>query len=102
MANLNITELANQGRDSNNNLLPAMQAPGIAVQNLAIGASSVPSAAVNGQTGVLRLSCDIACYYLVGSNPTVTTINGSYLPAGTIEFVPIAQGQSQKIAVIAG
>lgn len=99
MANLNITELASQGRDNGNNLLPVMKFPAVTIQNAAIGGSSVQSSAFNANTNVVRLSCDIACYVLIGSNPTVTTSNGLYMGAGTAEYVSVAP--SQKLAVIA-
>lgn len=100
MAHLNITELANQGRDTNNNLLPVMQMPAITVQDIAIGASSTQASAFQSQTGCIRISCDIPCAYLVGTNPTATA-QSTYMPAGTVEYLAVPVGQSFKIAVIA-
>lgn len=67
------------------------------------GTAGVSSAIANSTSSqykeiVVRLVSSTDCFYLPGSDPTATTANGHFLPAGTIEYVQISGGE--KISVI--
>ena len=67
------------------------------VTNLAIGGASARVALPSG-ADVVRISSDVACYYLLGdSSVTVASNTGVYLPAG-VEIIAI--GNHTYIAVI--
>lgn len=100
MANLNITEFAAQGRDSQNNLLPVMQMPALTVQNIAITGASAQSAVFQSQTGTIRVRTDIACAILIGTNPTALITSTMLDPVGS-EYFSVPTGGTYKIAVIA-
>ena len=100
MANINITELTSQGRDSNSLLLPIMQMPALTVQNVAIGATSVASATFQSQTGVIRVRADAACAVLIGTDPTAL-ITSTMLDANSAEYFSVPIGGAFKLAVIA-
>lgn len=61
------------------------------------GTSTQSSALVTG-SGKVRLCSDKNCYILFGTNPTVTTSNGIFLPARHVELFGCKA--DDKIAVI--
>lgn len=85
------------GRDSNGNTIQAMKQG--AVKNVDFDAHT-ESSAFQANTSLLRLCCDQDCYYLIAAAPVATTSNGTLLPAGAIDFVPVQAGQSFKISAI--
>lgn len=68
------------------------------VQNIAIGATSAQLTTKFGaETFQVRLCATSACYYVVSENASpvaATTANGSYLPAGVVEYVTVNPGQT--------
>ena len=99
MPTLFISEFISKQRDANNNLLPIVQMPPHVEMTVAIGASSVQSAAVNVRTGMVRIVSDVICSISVGTNPTATTAT-MRLAADAPEYFNIPLGQAFKIAVI--
>ena len=76
-----------------------IQALGIgAVQNVAIGAASVQSAAVSSSTRIVRVASTVDCWIIEGASPTVSATTGAFLPSGAPEYIRINPGD--KIAVI--
>jgi hypothetical protein len=68
------------------------------VQNVGVAVAHAESNAFGDATTVIRIVSTSACYYLIGKAPVATTSNGSYLPAGIIEFPQVCRGD--KISVI--
>lgn len=85
--------------------------PSSRVQNIAIGAASVQSTVfqvisqntINQDTGLsspsgpsgsthVRLAPTADCFVLFGTNPVVTVTNGFFLPAGSVEYIPVDVG----------
>lgn len=66
-------------------------------QSVAIGASSVASAAFQPGTSVIQVTPTVACFVKTGAAPTATT-SGMYLAAGVPVLIGVTGGQ--KIAVI--
>ena len=82
--------------DSNNNV---MQIVGYGTtQSIAIGGSSVQSAATGLDADVVRLVATSDCNIAIGANPTASPTTSAFLPAGVVEYVEITGGQ--KVAVI--
>lgn len=84
-------------RDRNGHLMPAARLPGLANQELTVGAASVQSAAFNANTTYIRLATTTACRFLVGRNPTALATS-AYLPANAVEYFGVNPGD--KVAVI--
>lgn len=63
-----------------------------------IGAGSLPSAAFNADTKLIRVHTDAVCSILIGTNPTAT-VNTSRMAADQTEYFYVIPGD--KIAVIA-
>ena len=84
------------GIDTNSNVIQAMKQG--TVQNVTYTGTAGLSSAFNGATTLIRLCSDQDCFYLIASSPTATTSNGSRLPAGVVDFVPVLPGQ--KISVV--
>lgn len=68
------------------------------VQNVSYTSSAAASSAFGTNTSVIRLLATTDCYYLVGTNPTATSSNGSRLPAGVVERIAVNPGD--KISAI--
>jgi orotate phosphoribosyltransferase len=64
---------------------------------LAIGASSVASAAFNAKTGLVRIETDAICSLAWGATP-VATANNMRMNANTVEYFAVQAGA--KVAVI--
>lgn len=67
-----------------------------------VTASTTQSNALPAGTLYVRVVSDVACIYVLGENPTVTTSNGFYLPAGFVDYAWLPDGVSAancKIAV---
>jgi hypothetical protein len=89
----------------------AADEPPVAEQTLAIGGSSVASAAFNPATNLVRLQADETCAISFGTSPTAQTASGTEtgnsavgtqrIAAGVTEFKNIKPGLSLKVAVIA-
>jgi hypothetical protein len=78
--------------------LPAGQEPANTSQTVAIGGTSVQSAALNIRTRFVRLNCDVACSVEFGASPTA--ISGTCnMAAGATEYFGVVP--ETKIAVIA-
>jgi hypothetical protein len=75
----------------------------LTVQNLAIGAASVQSAAFNAKTGRITLTASSACWVAVGKGAGVAAaVAGAgsfFLPANGTSY-PISIEEGSKIAVI--
>ena len=97
MAILNICEFAGPSAVYTP-LLVAM--PPAASQDVAIGAESAQSDALNAATALVRLCADTACYVALGSDPTAAA-EAWYLPADVPEYVAVPRDGTRKIAVIA-
>lgn len=96
MAKVYITEHLYPGV-SLGNLLPVVQMPPVASQTVAIGGSSVQSAAFNDSTKMICVHTDAICSVEFGASPTATT-NSRRLAANSTEYFQVTYGQ--KIAVI--
>jgi len=69
------------------------------VQNIAIGASSVPTTnAVGAGTAIIRIAVNADAYVAFGASPTATSAN-MIMPAGSVEFIAVDAGVT-KVAVI--
>lgn len=93
MAKLYITEYGSTGPGPLAPQEPALvdQAP------VAIGVSSVQSAAFGGGTYLVRIATDAICSVAFGPNPTATA-NNSRMAAGTERILQVRPGD--KLAVI--
>lgn len=66
----------------------------VTIQNVAIGATSAQSSAVNASTKRIVMSASSACWVALGSDPTAAAHDGAfYLPA---------DGQSYPFSVVPG
>ncbi|WP_324748789.1 hypothetical protein SH591_08710 [Sphingomonas sp. LY54] len=91
---LQIEEYREPGRTA-----PVPLHPPLAIQAVAIGASSIQSVTLNASTRIVRLISDAECYYKVGQNPTAAAGSTSCrLPANT--FLDIGVDTGVKIAVV--
>jgi hypothetical protein len=99
MPNLNITEFVYKTNNANNVSLSAATAPSNAIQNVAIGSSSVASALFAASTGLLRLSADTTCAVQIGVNPVATALT-MRLVANQTEYIGVPAGVDMSIAVI--
>jgi hypothetical protein len=103
MAVLYITEYAELSLNRLGQLGQMPVEPPVAEQTVAIGGSSVQSAAFNAATKFVRLHTDAICSVEVGANPTATATTGR-LAANQTEFRDVSRGPSSgsafKIAVI--
>lgn len=75
------------------------QIPELATQNVAIGGSSVASAAFNANTCLVRLHCDAICSIAFGTAPTAVA-TAFRLAANQTEYFAVPAGQAYKVAVI--
>lgn len=101
MAILDVTEYAQaSARQTAGNAPQIPQEPPLVEQQLAIGASSVQSAAFNASTTAIRLHCDVPCRLVFGLNPTASGTNQRFA-ANQTEYKSVPKGQSFKVAVIA-
>ena len=73
--------------------------PPVAQQKIAIGGSSVVSAALNPATRLVRVQTDVVCHVDCGTAP-VADITEMRMPADSTEYFGVVPGL--KIAVIAG
>jgi len=98
MSTLYITEF-NQLGDMKEGTAPIMQNPtGVTVQTPLTYSTTAPSAAFAATTRAIRIVSPTACVYVIGATPVATTSTGTYLPAGTVEFIGVSAGH--KIAAI--
>jgi hypothetical protein len=69
-------------------------------QTLAIGVASAQSVAFAAGSKVVRLVATANCWIVFGVNPTAAAAsgNGSYVPAGAVEFWRVTPGH--KVAAI--
>lgn len=103
MANLFITEYAEQARDGQGYLMAAGQEPRVADQKVAIGGTSVQSSAFQPTTKLIMVHADVACHVAIGSNPTATDSMLRIPANGTLFFGVQAHPRTgDKIAVIEG
>jgi len=98
MAKIWITEYTTAGADSAGTPLPMAAHPPAAVQTpVTITSTSAQSAAFGAKTRFVRLRADVACHFVVGTNPTATT-DSTPLDANSAEYFQVPAGQ--KLAVI--
>ena len=101
MANLSIREYETLMVAQNGGVVPVGVEPAIATQLIAIGGSSVQSAAFNARTKFVRVGNDAICNILFGTNPTAINAAGGgtgRLAADHVEYWGVSPGQ--KLAVI--
>jgi len=72
--------------------------PPVAEQTVAIGISSVASAAFNSNTGLVRLCCDSPCSVAWGLAPIASSTT-CRLPANGVEYFNVSS-PGMKVAVI--
>jgi len=77
--------------------LPILEWKG-AVQQIAIGTTSVQSTKFANTARALRIAPDAAMHYLVGVNPTAIKTTSPFLGAGAVEDIQIKAGE--RIAII--
>ena len=99
MSILNITELAQIGRDNGGQLLQVAKYPAVTTQEITISGTSAQSAAFNAETRIIRICADANCPILVGSNPTALATSTRIL-ADSAEYIEVPAGY--KIAAITG
>ena len=75
----------------------AVRAPAITSQTASVTSSSVQSAVFNGNTGLVRVVCDVACLVEIGANPTATSTS-LRMSAGVAEYFVVTPGH--RLAVI--
>jgi hypothetical protein len=106
MANLNIMELSDlkqtigQGRTGavvSTAPLADLDSVTTPPQILAIGAGNVQSAALHGQTEIVRLDAEDDCWIAYGEDPDATTDPLLRLAAGQVEYLGVSGGN--KLAV---
>lgn len=95
MADCYIEEFSNGVTGIGTYVAPVSPQPSLAVQKIAIGAST-QSAAFNAKTNAVEIVADGACHYQFGTDPTAAVTTG-YLPANTVRRFAVAPGT--KIAV---
>ncbi|MEY4756848.1 MAG: hypothetical protein RJA34_1746 [Pseudomonadota bacterium] len=71
--------------------------PGTA-QTLTTSGTSQQTAALTAGTRVVRVTATTDTWCLLGTNPTVTSANGTLLPAGAVEYWRV--NDTDKIAVL--
>ena len=102
MAILDITEYDSVTKDSRNDVVLVGQEPCQTNQQLAIGVTSVASAAFGGRTRLVRLHTDAACRInFVSANPStdpVAAATTQRLAANSTEYFGVRPGW--KVAVI--
>lgn len=79
--------------------LSAVYAVPLVEQTVAITAGSVQSSIFNANTKVIRVHTDAICSIKVDTNPTASATT-MRLAANQTEYFGVAQGKSQRIAVI--
>ena len=99
MPTLYITEFASLGTNERDGLFAVPLVPSLADQTIAIGASSVQSAAFNAAARVVRVAADKTCSIKFGASPTATT-STMRLEAGAVEYFAVTPASGMKIAVI--
>ncbi len=103
MAKVYITEYANSGRELKQNIVQSAEEPRLADQVVAIGGSSVQSAALQDKTRLIRVHTDAICSIDIGADPTATA-NKSRMGANQTEYFSISKDAQAagdvKIAVI--
>lgn len=78
----------------------AVRAPALATQSVAVGGASTPSAVFNASTGIVRVSCDVACLVEIG--PTAVAVATSMrLAAGGVEYFVVPLSSGYRVAVLA-
>lgn len=99
MATLYVTEYSDMGVSlAGRTPLQIAQAPGLAQNNVVIGAGSLQSSAFNTSTRYIRVHTDAICSVAISSNPTATTAS-KRMAADQTEYWGVVAGH--KIAVIA-
>lgn len=98
-----IREYERLGEDMYGRLAPAGIEPAIASHQVATGAVSTQSNALNARTKFIRVTADVDCFVEFGVNPTAST-NSMRLVANAIEFLALDPnvhrgGTQLKIAV---
>jgi hypothetical protein len=98
MPTLDVTEYSTLATDGPGMRVMTGQEPALLNQQLAIGQSSLQSAAFADTTRFVRVHADVACRIAVGANPTASSGSMRIGPGGT-EYLGVMPGL--KIAVIA-
>ena len=91
MAFLYITELKNATNDNPNNPTPGVV---VAKQRVAVGASTIASAAFNAATKRIRISCDVPCQVEFAAAATSTS---TYLDVGVVEDWDVENGATVQV-----
>lgn len=99
MATLYITQFSQQGADTSAHTIPAALVPEVAVQALTISGTSAASSAFAGNTTIVRLQSDTACWITFATSPTATT-SKTPLAANTAEYFCVIAGGALKVAAI--
>lgn len=68
-------------------------------QEVTIGVSSVPSAAMNEGTRRIRIVGDGAFRFVIGQSPTALATS-QRSPANSVEYLGVEQGKGDQIAII--
>lgn len=95
MAILDITEYLQVARDGAGGAVQTGMEPAVTTQQVAVGAGSVQSAALQGV--FVRVHTDVACRLAFGANPTAASTS-QRMAANATEFFGVRPGD--KIAVI--
>lgn len=99
MTTLYISEFSGQGIDQQARNLNIAAQPPNAEQTVAIGGSSVQSAAFQQSTRMVRLHTDSICSIEFGTNPTATATKAR-MAANQTEYFYVPAGQGYMVAVI--
>lgn len=100
MSFLSITEYQHAERGPEGTLQVPLEINTVTRQRRELSATAAGSAPFQSTTRFVRLCADVACYYAFGVDPipSLSPTNGSYLPAGVVDWVAVPVGQSYKVA----
>jgi hypothetical protein len=102
MATLYITELVDLGYVGRNGKMDiqAEVMPANAVQQVAITASSIQSAAFAQGTQCIHLYADTSCGFTFGTNPNASAATSARLATGGTRYFVVPLNASYKVAAI--
>lgn len=98
MSILYIREYPDSGAYQSGNILPVE--PGTDQAPITISATSAQSAAFKNNTRVVRLSTDVSCSIVFGTNPTAVTATQLRMAAGQTSDFLVSLGSGLKVAVV--
>ena len=99
MATLTISQYDRLAEDGRGNTVLAGLEPAFDVADVDFTAGEAKSAQFDKRANFVRLHTDVACRFLFGTDPAVTTSTGAPMVAGQTEMFGV--GGSIKVSVVA-